>query len=303
MKKGQRGLHIFKNAEANIRKYGMYLFWAVVIFCAGYALGALIHTISEQIQIKGVMTVESAVDNWGLGFGKTGSEMQPTGKATADELKEFNTYYIGKKDEKVIYLTFDCGYENGNTEAIMEALKKHNAPATFFVVGHFLESAPELVKEMVANGYTVGNHTYHHPDMSSIADKASFQKELDDVNNLYKQVTGQEMAKYYRPPQGKYSTENLKMAKELGYQTFFWSLAYVDWNVDQQPTKEQAFEKLIGRIHPGAVVLLHNTSSTNGQILDELLTKWEEMGYSYKSLDDLTQGNETIEKEAVTENN
>ena len=303
MKKGQRGLHIFKNVETNIRKYGMYLFWAVVIFCAGYALGALIHTISEQIQIKGVMTVESAVDNWGLGFGKTGSEMQPTGKATADELKEFNTYYIGKKDEKVIYLTFDCGYENGNTEAIMEALKKHNAPATFFVVGHFLESAPELVKEMVANGYTVGNHTYHHPDMSSIADKASFQKELDDVNNLYKQVTGQEMAKYYRPPQGKYSTENLKMAKELGYQTFFWSLAYVDWNVDQQPTKEQAFEKLIGRIHPGAVVLLHNTSSTNGQILDELLTKWEEMGYSYKSLDDLTQGNETIEKEAVTENN
>ena len=303
MKKGQRGLHIFKNAEASIRKYGMYLFWAVVIFCAGYALGALIHTISEQIQIKGVMTVESAVDNWGLGFGKAGSEMQPTGKATADELKEFNTYYIGKKDEKVIYLTFDCGYENGNTEAIMEALKKHNAPATFFVVGHFLESAPELVKEMVANGYTVGNHTYHHPDMSSIADKASFQKELDDVNNLYKQVTGQEMVKYYRPPQGKYSTENLKMAKELGYQTFFWSLAYVDWNVDQQPTKEQAFEKLIGRIHPGAVVLLHNTSSTNGQILDELLTKWEEMGYSYKSLDDLTQGNETIEKEAVTENN
>lgn len=303
MRKGQHGLHISKNIGKHIKKCGKYLFGAVVLFCAGYCIGALVHTISQQMQIRGVMTVESAVDNWGLGFGQSGSEMQPTGKATADELKEYNTYYIGKKDEKVIYLTFDCGYENGNTKSIMEALKKHNAPATFFVVGHFMESAPELVKEMVANGYTVGNHTYHHPDMSSIADEAAFQKELEDVNNLYKQVTGQEMTRYYRPPQGKYSTENLKMAKELGYQTFFWSLAYVDWNVDKQPTKEQAFEKLIGRIHPGAVVLLHNTSSTNGQILDELLTKWEEMGYSYKSLDDLTQGNAAAEGETVTESN
>lgn len=303
MRKEQQSLHISQNIGKYIKKYGKYLLGAVVIFCAGYCMAALVHTISQKIQIKGVMTVESTVDNWGLGFGKAGSEMQPTGKATADELQEYNTYYIGKKDEKVIYLTFDCGYENGNTQSIMDALKKHNAPATFFVVGHFLESAPDMVKEMVANGYTVGNHTYHHPDMSSIADKGAFQKELDDVNNLYKQVTGQEMAKYYRPPQGKYSTENLKMAKELGYQTFFWSLAYVDWNVDQQPTKEQAFEKLIGRIHPGAVVLLHNTSSTNGQILDELLTKWEEMGYCYKSLGELTQVNENTKNEIVTEKN
>lgn len=297
MKNGQQGLHISRSLRMYIKKYGKYFLGAVVLFCAGYCIGALIHTISQQIQVKRAMTIESAVDNWGLGFGKAGSEMQPTGNATADELKEYNTYYIGKKEEKVIYLTFDCGYENGNTKAIMDALKKHNAPATFFVVGHFLDSAPDMVKEMVANGYTVANHTYHHPDMSSIADKAAFQKELDDVNNLYKQITGQEMIKYYRPPQGKYSTENLKMAKELGYQTFFWSLAYVDWNVDAQPSKKQAFEKLIGRIHPGAVVLLHNTSSTNGQILDELLTKWEEMGYSYKALSDLTQENANITTE------
>lgn len=155
------------------------------------------------------------------------------------------------------------------------------------MVGHFLESAPDIAKRMVADGHTVGNHTYHHPDMSSISDLASFQKEVDDVAVLFKETTGQEMAKFYRPPQGKYSTENLKMAKELGYSTFFWSLAYVDWNVDAQPTKEEAFGKLLKRIHPGAVVLLHSTSKTNGEILDELLTKWEEMGYSFRPLSDL----------------
>ena len=123
--------------------------------------------------------------------------------------------------------------------------------------------------------------------MSSIADLTAFQKEMDDNAALFSEVTGQKMANYYRPPQGKYSTQNLQMAKDLGYQTFFWSLAYVDWYQDQQPTHEEAFKKLTGRIHPGAIVLLHNTSSTNAEILDELLTKWEEMGYSFGSLDQL----------------
>ena len=168
-------------------------------------------------------------------------------------------------------------------------IKKHQAPATFFVVGHFLESAPEIAKRMVAEGHTVGNHTYHHPDMSSIADLTAFQKEMDDNAALFSEVTGQKMANYYRPPQGKYSTKNLEMAKQLGYHTFFWSLAYVDWNVDAQPTKEEAFEKLLGRIHPGAIVLLHSTSKTNGEILDELLTKWEEMGYTFHPLSELCE--------------
>ncbi len=138
-----------------------------------------------------------------------------------------------------------------------------------------------------ADGHTVGNHTYHHPDMSKISDMSAFQKEMDDVASLFKEVTGTELAMYYRPPQGKYSTENLQMAKELGYSTFFWSLAYVDWNQDSQPSHEEAFAKLTSRIHPGAIVLLHSTSKTNGEIMDELLTKWEEMGYTFRPLADL----------------
>ena len=262
------------------------------MFLSGWGTASISTKWENEKTTEEVVKIEQAADNWGLGFGASGSEMQPTGNASAEELKKYNTFYIGDDSEKIIYLTFDCGYENGNTEAILDALKKHGAPATFFVVGHFLESAPELVKRMAEDGHTVGNHTYHHPDMSSISDKESFQKELDSVSSLYQEVTGQEMIKYYRPPQGKYSIDNLAMAKELGYQTFFWSLAYVDWNADAQPTKEEAFEKLIGRIHPGAIVLLHNTSSTNGAILDELLTKWENMGYRFAPLSDLVKKNE-----------
>ncbi len=226
-------------------------------------------------------------ENWGLGFGKSGEK--PTGNATVEEMKQYNAYYLASGEEKVLYLTFDCGYENGNTEAILNALKAHNAPATFFAVGHFLESAPELVKRMVADGHTVGNHTYHHPDMSKISDAESFAKEMNDAAALFKEVTGTDMAMYYRPPQGKYSTSNLQMAKDMGYSTFFWSLAYVDWNVDDQPSHEEALEKLMGRVHPGAIVLLHNTSKTNGEILDEVLTKWEEMGYTFRPLSDFTE--------------
>ena len=226
-------------------------------------------------------------ENWGLGFGAEGSK--PTGNASTQEMKQYNAYYMAEGEEKKIYLTFDCGYENGNTEAILDALKKHNVQATFFVVGHYLESAPELVKRMVQEGHTVGNHTYHHPDMSKISDKITFQKEMNDTAALYREITGKEMPMYYRPPQGKYSTENLKMAQEMGYATFFWSLAYVDWNVDDQPSHEEAFKKLTSRIHPGAVVLLHNTSRTNGEIMEELLCKWEEMGYSFGTLSELCE--------------
>ncbi len=224
-------------------------------------------------------------EDWGLGFGEAGT--QPVGNASAADLEAYHAYYVGDDTEPVIYLTFDCGYENGNTEAILDALEKHHVPATFFVVGHFLESAPELVKRMAQDGHAVGNHTYHHPDMAAIADAEAFQKELDDVAALYYEITGKELDQYYRPPAGKCNADNLRMAKDMGYATVFWSLAYVDWEQDSQPSHEEAFAKLTGRIHPGAIVLLHNTSQTNGEILDELLTRWEDMGYCFRPLSEL----------------
>ena len=265
--------------KLNYPKIALTVVFLLAMFLLGRAVGAATHgTMATS-------AVVSAPENWGLGFGTEGS--QPSGNVSAAELAKYNAYYVGNAQDKVIYLTFDAGYENGNTEPILDALKKHNAPATFFVVGHYLESAPELVKRMVSEGHTVGNHTYHHPDMSGISDKETFAREMNDVAALYQEITGQEMITYYRPPQGKYSTENLKMAQEMGYTTFFWSLAYVDWYQDKQPTHEEAFDKLLSRIHPGAIVLLHSTSQTNGEILDDLLTKWEEMGYTFKPLSDL----------------
>ncbi len=254
-----------------------------ILFIMLYFLGAEIAILMNGYREK--TAIQTSAQNWGLGFSSEGQP--PTGNATKDELKKYDTYYLGDTSKKVIYLTFDAGYENGYTPAILDALKKHQVPATFFLVGNYIKTSPDLVKRMLEEGHTVANHTYSHPDMSHLSSKDAFCKELNGLEAAYKEVTGTDMVKYYRPPQGKYSVNNLAMAKEMGYKTFFWSLAYVDWYNDKQPTKEEAFKKLIGRIHPGAIVLLHSTSKTNSEILDELLTKWEEMGYSFGTLEEL----------------
>ena len=223
--------------------------------------------------------------SWGLSFRQEGAA--PLGSAGQDQLRTYDAAYLGNGAEKVLYLTFDAGYENGCTGDILDTLKKHEAKAAFFLVGGYLQKNADLVRRMVAEGHIVGNHTMHHKNMSQIADPSVFRSELEDVEILFREVTGKELPKFYRPPQGIYSEENLKMAKDLGYKTVFWSLAYVDWNNDKQPTKEEAFAKLLPRTHNGAVVLLHSTSHTNAQILDELLTKWEEQGYRFGSLEEL----------------
>lgn len=246
---------------------------------------------SQFSSIPTMSRISPEASGWGLSFQEEGAV--PVGNASIEELRPYRAFYAQDTQDKVIYLTFDSGYENGNLPTILEALKKHQAPATFFVVGNVLESNPDLIKQIAAEGHTVGNHTWSHPDMSAISTKEAFAEELNRTADAYRNITGEEMPLYYRPPQGKYSVENLQMAKDLGYATFFWSLAYVDWYENQQPSREEAFEKLLGRIHPGAIVLLHSTSSTNASILDELLTKWEDMGYHFAPLSDLLDSSTT----------
>ena len=223
--------------------------------------------------------------SWGLSFRQEGAA--PVGNADAAHLRQYDAAYLGDTGQKVLYLTFDAGYENGNTANILDALKKHQVPAAFFLVGNFIEKNADLVRRMASEGHIVANHTMHHYDMSKLSDKASFAKELTDLEALYRETTGQDMPKFYRPPQGIYSEENLQMAKELGYKTVFWSLAYVDWNNDAQPSPETAYRKLLPRTHDGAVILLHSTSKTNGEILDTLLTRWKDMGYRFGTLEEL----------------
>ena len=240
---------------------------------------------NTAVPVTSQVVLPVSVTNWGLSFPTEGES--PVGNATQEFLSQYDAWFLGDTGKKVIYLTFDCGYENGYTEQILDALKKHNAPAAFFVVGNMIESAPDIIRRMAAEGHIVGNHTYHHPDMSAISDATAFKEELDALSALYEETVGQPLPMYYRPPQGKYSEENLKQAQALGYKTIFWSLAYVDWYVDDQPTAEAAYAKLLPRIHDGAIVLLHSTSQTNAEILDDLLTKWEEMGYTFASLNEL----------------
>lgn len=233
---------------------------------------------------KASMNIKYSTDNWGLGYKEKG--IQPSGNDSAESLKRYNAYYVGEPNEKIIYLTFDAGYENGYTDKLLEVLKKHEVPATFFLVAHYIKSNPELVKRMVDEGHIIGNHTYSHPDMTSIS-KEECKKELEGLELVYKELIGSDMKKYYRPPAGKYNKENLETISSLGYKTIFWSLAYVDWDNNKQPSKEHAFSKLLPRIHPGAIVLLHSNSKTNSEILDELIIEWKKDGYIFKSLDEL----------------
>ena len=250
-------------------------------------MGILVGVVAIALVLGiGILLADTVqAGSWGLSFRTEGQS--PIGPANGATLARYDAAYLGNTNEKVLYLTFDAGYENGCTAKILDILQKHNVPATFFLVGNYLETNPDLVRRMVAEGHTVGNHTMHHPDMSKISDIVEFQKELEDLEALYLKITGQKMEKYYRPPQGLYSEENLKMAQKLGYKTLFWSLAYVDWNNDKQPTKDYAFAKLLPRTHNGAVILLHSTSETNATILDELLTKWQEMGYRFAPISQL----------------
>ena len=245
---------------------------AVVLFCGGVSAMFGLHDAIET-------------GSWGLSFREEGEP--PIGNADAASLRRYDAVYLGDTNDKVLYLTFDAGYENGCTAQILDTLKAHNAKAAFFVVGNYLESAPELVQRMADEGHLVGNHTWHHYDMARIAEEQAFSAELTRVEEKYRELTGQAMKKYYRPPQGVYSEENLRMAQALGYRTVFWSLAYVDWLQDDQPTAEEAFSKLLPRTHPGAIVLLHSTSATNAAILDDLLTRWEEAGYRFGSLEEI----------------
>ena len=221
---------------------------------------------------------------WGLSFQTPG--VAPAGPVGPERLAELGGAYLDPDGGKVLYLTFDAGYENGYTAQILDVLKEREVPAAFFLVGDYLERNPDLVRRMTEEGHIVGNHTMDHPDMSGLSGDA-FAAQLGGMEKLYEEITEQTLPKFYRPPQGLYSEENLKQAQALGYQTVFWSLAYADWDNDNQPDPDAAVEKLTGRLHDGAVILLHATSKTNAEILDRLIGKWQEMGYRFAPLTEL----------------
>ncbi|MBQ2718600.1 MAG: polysaccharide deacetylase family protein, partial [Clostridia bacterium] len=189
--------------------------------------------------------------------------------------------------------TFDAGYENGNVEKILDVLKEEGVPGAFFILDNLILRNEALVRRMGDEGHLVCNHTLRHRDMTRVTDEAAFLKELTALEDLYRERCGREMAKYYRPPEGRFNEENLKMAQKNGYKTIFWSIAYADWDNDRQPSCDAAVKKLLDNTHNGAIVLLHPTSSTNAAILPTLIKAWRAEGYRFGTLDELVAKRET----------
>ena len=210
---------------------------------------------------------------------------RPSAPTEAHFISEYDTHYIGP-DEKKVYLTFDLGYENENVKSILDTLHAENVKATFFLLRHTVVGGKNLDR-IIADGHLCANHTLHHKDMTKMQESESFKAELEGLASDYKEVTGKELAKIYRPPCGAFSEQSLAWAKELGYKTVFWSLAYADWDEKHQMSPEAAMNKLMSRMHNGAVILLHPTSSTNAKIMPELIKRLKAEGYEFGTVDEL----------------
>ena len=198
-------------------------------------------------------------------------------------ISQYDAYYLGDVSRKVIYLTFDEGYENGCTSQILDTLKANDVPAAFFVTKSYIQSEPELVKRMVNEGHVVGNHSVTHPDLTTLTDEQIAQ-EINGCAEYFKEVTGQDMPPFFRPPEGVYSIRTLEKTQELGYKTIFWSFAYRDWVTDDQPGKEAAFNNIINYSHNGCIMLLHAVSESNTQALDSAIKELKAQGYTFESL-------------------
>lgn len=219
------------------------------------------------------------------------NHMTPSAQEEVD-LSRYDAWYIKtnlKGDEKPVFLTFDCGYENGYTASILDVLKKHKAPGAFFLCRHYIEDQPELVKRMKKEGHIVGNHTSHHVCMPE-TDSRKVREEITDNANYMKEATGYEMDHFFRPPKGEYSERTLQITKDIGYTTVFWSMAYLDYDVDNQPGSDYVINHFEKYIHPGAIPLIHNISKSNAEALDTVLTNLEKKGYTFHSLSDLKKG-------------
>jgi len=230
----------------------------------------------------------AAGKNYSWYFKPAKNHEQPAFDIDLNDLKTYDAYAMGNKDDKVIYLTFDFGYENGNVKKCLDALNKNNVKGAFFILENVIRTNPELIKEMIETGHIIANHTMKHKNMCNIADFAEYSKEIAGLEKLYEETTGRKLSNFYRPPKGEFTKQNLEYNQKLGYKTIFWSLAYKDWDENGQPGKTETINKILSRTHNGAVVLLHPTSSTNAAILDTLIHEWKKSGYKFATLDELT---------------
>jgi peptidoglycan-N-acetylmuramic acid deacetylase len=231
----------------------------------------------------------SGSPSYSFGFKKSrGGQLPSVAQEPFFELlKKHEAIFLGDTSKKELYLTFDNGYENGYTAQVLDVLKEKNVPAIFFVTGHYVKDQPDLIKRMSDEGHLIGNHSWSHPDMSTLSAER-IRSELEKVEEQVVKLTGRLNMKYLRTPRGVFSEHTLAVSKELGYTNVFWSLAYADWNTKQQKGAQFAFNKVTEQLHPGAVILLHSVSKDNADALGRIIDEARKQGFVFKSLDELS---------------
>lgn len=223
---------------------------------------------------------------WGFRRGENNTQPVLDSKAY-NIIKKYDGIAMGNEKEKIVYITFDCGYEAGYTESILKTLEDNNVNATFFITGHYLNTAEDLVKKMIENGNIVGNHTVNHKCIQSLSDD-ELKKEIMQLHNSLFEKFGYEM-KYFRPPKGEFSEKSIKTISDLGYTSVLWSSAYDDWNSNNQNREEYGKKKILDNLHNGAVILLHSTSKDNMNILDDVIKEIKNRGYEIKGIDEFVK--------------
>ena len=217
---------------------------------------------------------------YGFGLKKNNNHTEPDIGIYKSILDRNNAIYVGDKNEKVIYLTFDCGYENGYTNMILDVLKEENVNATFFLTGHYIKSAPNIVLRMKNDGHIIANHSNKHKDITKIKSE-EIKKEIIDLETMCYNLTGSHLTKFYRPPAGNFDDKSLSVVNELGYKTMFWSLAYPDWNHNN--SVEYTVKEVMQNIHNGAIILMHAVSKSNAMALKTIINELKSEGYTISS--------------------
>ena len=276
----------YHNRKKTVRRITVFFLFAVLGICSCGKEEDRTLIESYEVETMGNQNTEiygyDSVPNqkYAWWFKRNDDHVQPEAQKEVD-IEQYDAWYVSpEKEEKVVYLTFDCGYENGYTGTMLDVLKKHNAKATFFITAHYAKDAANLVKRMKEEGHYVGNHTAWHPDLTQ-KNTREIKLEIKECEDAVYEHTGYAMDPLFRPPKGEYSERVLKIVQDLGYKTLFWSLAYMDYDVNNQPGKEYVVDHYKKYIHPGAIPLIHNVSESNAQALDQVLMDLEAAGYRF----------------------
>ncbi|QVK19506.1 delta-lactam-biosynthetic de-N-acetylase [Mycoplasmatota bacterium] len=242
-------------------------------------IGVFFLSLVISLFLNQIVSANTTTYGWGMKPGRNG-EKPDVGQLYESIISRHNAFYIDKTTSKRIYLTFDAGYENGYTSQILDVLKKQKVSATFFLVGDYLNKEEELVKRMVKEGHYIGNHTWSHPDLTKLS-KEQYAEQLKKFEDRYTEITNKKLMKIMRPPSGTFSEKSLKIADELGYCNIFWSLAYRDWEIDRQHGWKYAYNQVMNRIHPGAIILMHPVSKDNAEALEKIIIDLRKQGYDF----------------------